>query len=72
MFRVLEWYSILILTLSISKSYLKEYVDDDIYELNVNKVNNKVFFQRVYNEKSITERLLNNLKRLHYFKGADL
>ncbi|MDY0082364.1 MAG: methyltransferase domain-containing protein [Ignavibacteriaceae bacterium] len=61
MMRVLKKNGILILTFPVSKSFEIEYTDNDTYGLNVSKTNNKFFFQRLYDESSIEERLLNNI-----------
>ncbi len=61
MMRVLKKNGILILTFPVSKSFEIEYTDNDTYGLNVSKANNKFFFQRLYDESSIKERLIKNI-----------
>ncbi|MDT3694740.1 MAG: class I SAM-dependent methyltransferase [Ignavibacterium sp.] len=62
MMRILKKDGILILTFPVSKSFVIEYSESDTYGLKVNQINDKYFFQRVYDEKSIKERLLNNIQ----------
>ena len=62
MWRVLKPSGVLILTFPVSKSFSIEYSESDTYGLNVDQINEKYFFQRVYAEKSIKERLLNNIQ----------
>lgn len=62
MWRVLKPSGVLILTFPVSKSFSIEYSESDTYGLNVDQINEKYFFQRVYDEKSIKERLLNNIQ----------
>lgn len=62
MWRVLKPSGVLILTFPVSKSFNIEYSESDTYGLNVDKMKDKFFFQRVYDEKSIKERLLNNIQ----------
>ncbi len=61
MMRVLKKDGILILTFPVSKSFEIEYADNDTYGLNASKTGNKFFFQRLYDESSIKERLLKNI-----------
>jgi len=61
MMRVLKKDGILILTFPVSKSFEIEYADNDAYGLKVSKTGNKFFFQRLYDESSIKERLLKNI-----------
>ena len=60
--RVLKPSGVLILTFPVSKSFSIEYSESDTYGLNVDQINDKFFFQRVYDKKSIKERLLNNIQ----------
>ncbi|MCU0342227.1 MAG: class I SAM-dependent methyltransferase [Ignavibacterium sp.] len=62
MWRVLKPNGLLILTFPVAKVFEDEFSDRDTYGLNVNQINEKYFFQRVYDEKSITEKLLNNIQ----------
>lgn len=62
MWRVLKPNGILILTFPVAKIFEEEFSDKDTYGLNVKQVKEKFFFQRVYNESSITERLLDKIK----------
>jgi ubiquinone/menaquinone biosynthesis C-methylase UbiE len=62
MWRVLKPSGVLILTFPVSKFFNIEYSESDTYGLNVDQIDEKYFFQRVYDEKSIKERLLNNIQ----------
>src|SRR5690606_22533258 len=62
MWRVLKPSGVLILTFPVSKFFNIEYSESDTYGLNVEQINDKFFFQRLYDEKSIKERLLNNIQ----------
>lgn len=62
MWRVLKPSGVLILTFPVSKAFSIEYSESNTYGLNVDQINEKYFFQRVYDEKSIKERLLNNIQ----------
>lgn len=61
MWRVLKSNGLLILTFPVAKVFKEEFSDKDIYGLNVQKIKEKFFFQRIYDEKSINERLLNKI-----------
>jgi len=61
MWRVLQPNGILILTFPVAKSFEEEFSDKDTYGLNVGQIKEKFFFQRVYDETSIQERLLNKI-----------
>lgn len=61
MWRVLKPNGILILTFPIAKSFEEEFSDTDTYGLDVKQVKEKFFFQRIYDEISIRERLLNKI-----------
>lgn len=61
MWRVLKPNGILILTFPVAKVFEEEFSEKDIYGLNVNKIKEKFFFQRIYDETSIKERLLNKI-----------
>jgi ubiquinone/menaquinone biosynthesis C-methylase UbiE len=61
MWRVLKPNGILILTFPVAKTFEEEFSDKDTYGLNVQQVKEKFFFQRLYDEKSIKERLLNKI-----------
>lgn len=62
MWRVLKPNGILILTFPVAKVFEEEFSDKDTYGLNVKQVKEKFFFQRVYDENSIKERLLDKIK----------
>jgi ubiquinone/menaquinone biosynthesis C-methylase UbiE len=62
MWRVLRPNGILILTFPVAKVFEEEFSDKDTYGLNVDQVKEKFFFQRVYDESSIKERLLDKIK----------
>lgn len=61
MWRVLKPNGILILTFPIAKVFEEEFSEKDTYGLNVQKIKEKFFFQRIYDEISINERLLNKI-----------
>jgi ubiquinone/menaquinone biosynthesis C-methylase UbiE len=61
MWRVLKPNGILILTFPVAKVFEEEFSDKDTYGLNVQQVKEKFFFQRVYDETSIKERLLDKI-----------
>ena len=62
MWRVLKPNGLLILTFPVAKVFEEEFSDKDTYGLNVQQVKEKFFFQRVYDENSIKERLLDKIK----------
>lgn len=62
MWRVLKPNGILILTFPVAKTFEEEFSDKDTYGLNVQQIKEKFFFQRVYDENSIKERLLDKIK----------
>jgi len=59
--RVLKPGGKLILTFPVKKVYATEYRDKDEYNLNVEKKSGKYFFQRIYDEQKIEERLLSSI-----------
>lgn len=59
--RVLKPNGILILTFPVAKVFEEEFSGKDTYGLNVNQIKEKFFFQRIYDEISINERLLNKI-----------
>ena len=59
--RVLKPGGKLILTFPVNKVYATEYRDKDEYNLNVEKKSGKYFFQRIYDEQKIEERLLSSI-----------
>ena len=61
MWRVLKPNGILILTFPVAKLFEEEFSDKDTYGLKVEQVKEKFFFQRVYDETSIKERLLDKI-----------
>ena len=61
MWRVLEPNGLLILTFPVAKTFIEEFSDKNTYGLNVEPIKEKFFFQRVYDEESIHERLLNKI-----------
>lgn len=61
MWRVLKPNGVLIITFPVAKSFKEEFSDKNTYGLNVEQLREKFFFQRFYDEKSITERLLNKI-----------
>ncbi len=61
MWRVLKPNGMLILTFPVAKVYKEEFSDEDTYGLNFNPLKEKYFFQRIYDETSIRERLLNKI-----------
>ncbi len=61
MWRVLKPNGILILTFPVAKTFEEEFSDKDTYGLNVKQAKEKFFFQRVYDESSIKERLLDKI-----------
>ena len=60
--RVLKPSGFLAITFPVSKDFKIEYKSDDIYGLNYKRIGDKYFFQRIYNNEAITNRLLSNLK----------
>jgi ubiquinone/menaquinone biosynthesis C-methylase UbiE len=62
MWRVLKPNGLLILTFPVAKSFIEEFSDNNIYGLSVDQKKEKFFFQRVYDEVSINERLLDKIK----------
>lgn len=61
LWRVLKPEGILILTFPAGKLYSEQFREDDVYGLNNTQMNNKYFFQRIYDDDSITNRLLNQI-----------
>jgi len=61
MWRVLKPNGILILTFPVKKEYNIEYKENDEYNLNVGHASGGYFFQRIYNEQKIKERLLSSI-----------
>ncbi len=61
MWRVLEQNGLLILTFPVAKSFTEEFSDKNTYGLSVDQIKEKFFFQRVYDEASIKERLLDKI-----------
>ncbi len=61
MWRVLKPGGKLILTFPVKKNFEIEYRDEDIYNLNNDKRDDEFFFQRIYNELEIDNRLLSNI-----------
>jgi SAM-dependent methyltransferase len=61
MWRVLKPNGVLILTFPVKKEYDIEYKDKDIYNLNIGKASGRYFFQRIYDEQKIRERLLSSI-----------
>lgn len=61
MWRVLRPNGILTLTFPVAKVFEEEFSDRDTYGLNVQQIKEKFFFQRIYDETSIKERLLNKI-----------
>jgi ubiquinone/menaquinone biosynthesis C-methylase UbiE len=61
MWRVLKPNGVVILTFPVAKLFKEEFSDKNTYGLNVEQLKEKFFFQRFYDEKSITERLLNKI-----------
>ena len=61
MWRVLEPKGLLILTFPVAKTFKEEFSDKNTYGLNVEHISEKFFFQRLYDEDSIHERLLNKI-----------
>lgn len=61
MWRVLKPNGLLILTFPVAKVFEEEFSDKDTYGLNVQQIKEKFFFQRLYDERSIEERLLNKI-----------
>jgi SAM-dependent methyltransferase len=59
--RVLKQEGKLILTFPVNKVYNAEYRNKDEYNLNVEKKSGKYFFQRIYDEQKIEERLLSSI-----------
>ena len=59
--RVLKPGGKLILTFPVNKVYATEYRDKDEYNLYVEKKSGKYFFQRIYDEQKIEERLLSSI-----------
>ena len=61
MWRVLETNGLLFLTFPVAKTFKEEFSEKNTYGLNVEQIKEKFFFQRVYDENSINERLLNKI-----------
>lgn len=61
MWRVLKPKGILILTFPVAKDFEEEFSDNDNYGLNVDQIKEKFFFQRIYDQNSINERILNKI-----------
>ena len=61
MWRVLKANGILIITFPVAKTFEIEFSDKDTYGLNFEQIKEKFFFQRVYDEDSMNERLLNKI-----------
>lgn len=59
--RVLKQDGLFILTIPVKKTYEIEYGYKDEYNLNVEKKSDKYFFQRIYDEQNIEERLLSSI-----------
>ena len=51
----------LILTFPVSKSYYEEFRSEDVYKLGYSQKNEDYFFQRIYDEKAIKNRILSTL-----------
>jgi SAM-dependent methyltransferase len=66
--RVLKPGGFLALTFPVSNKFEIEYREEDIYGLNHKKRNGKYFFQRIYDENAINERLLNVLPSIKVFE----
>lgn len=62
--RILKPGGILVITVPCAKSKFEEYRDEDIYGLGLSPMTagGKIFFQRIYDELSIEERLCNPIK----------
>jgi SAM-dependent methyltransferase len=61
MWRVLKPNGKLILTFPVKKIYDEEYRDRNEYDLNSTEADGKYFFQRIYDEESIQNRLLSSI-----------
>lgn len=61
MWRVLKPGGLLNLTFPVKKDYEKEFISENIYNLNQVENNGKFFFQRYYNNNKIEERLLSSI-----------
>jgi ubiquinone/menaquinone biosynthesis C-methylase UbiE len=61
MWRVLRPNGILILTFPVAKTFEEEFSDKDTYGLNDEQVKEKFFFQHLYDETSIKNRLLDKI-----------
>jgi SAM-dependent methyltransferase len=61
MWRVLKPNGLLILTFPVAKVFKEEFSDKDTYGLNVQQIKERFFFQRIYDERTIEERLLNKI-----------
>lgn len=61
MWRTLKSGGILILTFPVAKTFTKEYSNNNTYGLDVDKSNEKFFFQRIYDQESINKRLLDKI-----------
>ena len=61
MWRVLRPNGILILTFPVAKTFEEEFSDKDTYGLKIEQVKEKFFFQRLYDETSIKNRLLDKI-----------
>lgn len=61
MWRTLKLEGKLLLTFPVSKKYYEEFRKEDVYNLGVLQKEKDYFFQRVYDEQSIENRILNSL-----------
>ncbi len=61
MWRVLKPEGVLILTFPVKNKYEIEYKSKDEYNLNLEKKTDRYFFQRIYDEQKIKERLLSSI-----------
>lgn len=66
--RVLKPGGFLILTFPVSKEFEIQYRDKDIYGLNHEKINNKYFFQRVYDQANMDKRILSPGKSFEIYQ----
>lgn len=57
-YRILKPGGFLILTFPVSKKFEIQYREKDVYGLKYEKINNKYFFQRIYDKSSIDKRIL--------------
>ena len=49
------------MTFPVSKSYYEEFRSEDVYKLGYSQKNEDYFFQRIYDEKAIKNRILSTL-----------